>query len=175
MHCLAAFILRRPPSHFELANVFGFEFRDRRLPAKKIAPASNPNTSPPPPSRLSMPTDIKVVDISDPSKIKELLEEERRGNAPRRDSVDDLAVTDGESDPDDDEDMGRIARLLFSTFSTLTYLVPLTSVHIALDIIVHQQYAQDVDAVEIAARAGTAALGKPPSPSPPNTFYLGGI
>ena len=112
-----------------------------------------------------MPTDIKVVDISDPSKIKEFLEEEQRGNAPRRDSVDDdVAVTDGESDPDDDEDMGRIARLLFSTFSTLTYLVPLTSVHIAMDIIVHQQYAQDVDAVEIAARAGTAALGKPPRP-----------
>jgi len=112
-----------------------------------------------------MPTDIKVVDISDPSKIKEFLEEEQRGNAPRRDSVDDVAVTDGGTDPDDDdEDMGRIASLLFSTFSTLTYLVPLTSVHIAMDIIVHQQYAQDVDAVEIAARAGTAALGKPPRP-----------
>jgi len=108
-----------------------------------------------------MPTDIKVVDISDPSKIKEFLEEERQGNAPGRDSVDDVAVTDAGSDADDDEDMGRIARLLFSTFSTLTYLAPLTSVHIALDIIVHQQYAQDVDAVEIAARAGTAALGNP--------------
>jgi hypothetical protein len=43
-------------------------------------------------------------------------------------------------------------------------LVPLTSVHIAMDILVHQQYAQEVDAVEIAARAGTAALGTPNSP-----------
>jgi hypothetical protein len=41
----------------------------------------------------------------------------------------------------------------------LTFLVPLVSTHIALDIIVHDQYAQDVDIVEIAARAVTAALG----------------
>lgn len=105
-----------------------------------------------------MSTEFKVVDISDPSKIKEFLEEEGK-NGRKRDNEDDYAVTEAGSDDEDEEELGPVASLLFSTFSTLTLLVPLTSVHVALDIIVHQQYAQDVDAVEITARAGTAALG----------------
>ena len=118
-----------------------------------------------------MSTPYKVVDISDPAKIKEFLEEEQ--GRKRTDSIDDYAVTDAgsELDDDDDEELGIIPRLLFSTFSTLTLLVPLTSVHIAMDILVHQQYAQDVDAVEIAARAATAALGTPEPP--PSAFVRG--
>jgi hypothetical protein len=115
-------------------------------------------------------SEFKVVDISDPSKITEFLEHEEKqqqqGKSKTRGSVDDHAAPDEGTDEHDDEELGAVARLLFTTFSTLTLLVPLTSVHIAMDIIVHQQYAQDVDAVEIAARAGTAALGKrPASPS----------
>jgi hypothetical protein len=111
-----------------------------------------------------MSTEYKVVDISDPVKIKELLEEEK--GRKRSDSVDDYAVTDAGSEADDeDEELGLVPRLLFSTFSTLTLLVPLTSVHVAMDILVHQQYAQEVDAVEIAARAATAALGTKPRPT----------
>jgi hypothetical protein len=107
-----------------------------------------------------MSTPYKVVDISDPAKIKEFLEEEQPRK--RSDSIDDYAVTDAGSEPDDEEDLGFVPQLLFSTFSTLTLLVPLTSVHIAMDILVHQQYVQEVNAVEIAARAGTAALGTHP-------------
>jgi hypothetical protein len=109
-----------------------------------------------------MSTPYKVVDISDPAKIKEFLEEEQPRK--RSDSIDDYAVTDAGSEPDDEEDLGFVPQLLFSTFSTLTLLVPLTSVHIAMDILVHQQYVQEVNAVEIAARAGTAALGTHPEP-----------
>ena len=94
---------------------------------------------------------ISVVDISDPNKIQELVND------------DDQAINNevgGDDDPDfDDSDDGIVPRILFGTLSSLTILVPLVSVHIALDIIVHQQYAQEVDVVEIAARAGTAAIG----------------
>jgi hypothetical protein len=94
---------------------------------------------------------ISVVDISDPKKIQELVNDNDHETK---------SGVDGDSDSDsDDSELGVVPRLLFSTFSTLTLLIPLLSVHIALDIIVHQQYAQDVDVVEIAARAGTAAIG----------------
>ena len=95
---------------------------------------------------------ISVVDISDPNKIQELVDNDDR-------AIKEDVKGDNDSDSDDSDD-GLVPRILLSTFSSLAILVPLISVHIALDIIVHQQYAQDVDVVEIAARAGTAAIGK---------------
>lgn len=97
---------------------------------------------------------VSVVDISDPNKITEILEGESKEATQEHSDA-----SGEEEDDDDDEEDGVIPRLLFSVFSTLTILVPLVSVHVALDIIVHQQYAQSVDAVEIAARGATAALG----------------
>lgn len=95
---------------------------------------------------------ISVVDISDSNNIQELL---------NKDDHETKSNVEGDNDSDsDDSELGVVPRLLFSTFSTLTLLIPLVSVHIALDIIVHQQYAQDVDVIEIAARAGTAAIGR---------------
>ena len=109
--------------------------------------------------------DVSIVDISDPNNIQELLTDVGDDRL-REDEADVLKNNDDDDDDDDDdndddeeEELGLIPRLLFGTFSTLTILVPLVSTHIALDIIVHQQYAQDFDAVEIAARAATAALG----------------
>ena len=99
-------------------------------------------------------TKISVVDISDPDKIQEILSGE--GELEKKHAAMESDNDDGDSD---DEDSGIIPRLLFGTLSTVTILVPLVSVHIALDIMVHQQYAEDFDAVEIAARAGTAAIG----------------
>lgn len=101
---------------------------------------------------------VSVVDISDPNKIQEIFDDddeegEKKGNV--------VVDADSDGEEDDDEDLGVVPRILFSTFSTLTILIPLLSVHIALDIIVHQQYAQDFDVVEIAARAATAAIGTP--------------
>ena|SRR5271167_30699 len=94
---------------------------------------------------------ISVVDISDSSKLQELFND---------DGHDTRADVEGDSDSDsDNSELGIVPKLLFSTFSTLTLLIPLISVHIALDIIVHQQYAQEVDYIEIAARAGTATIG----------------
>ena len=93
---------------------------------------------------------VSVVDISDSNKIQELIDKDD----PVAD--DETAESDAESDT---SELGIVPRLFFSTFSALTLLVPLVSVHVALDIIVHQQYAQDLDVVEIAARAGTAAIG----------------
>lgn len=98
---------------------------------------------------------ISVVDISDSSKIQELVDDDGHNTG---------ADVDGDSDSDDSE-LGVVPKLLFSTFSTLILLIPLISVHIALDIIVHQQYAQDVDYIEVAARAGTAAIGTLSRPS----------
>ena len=95
---------------------------------------------------------ISVVDISDPNKIQELVDNDDR-------AIKEDVKGDNDSDSDDSDD-GIVPRILLSTFSSLAILVPLISVHIALDIIVHQQYAQEVDIVEIAARAGTAAIGK---------------
>jgi hypothetical protein len=93
---------------------------------------------------------VSVVDISDPDKIQELLDG----------AEDDAKSSDTVSDAgSDDSELGVVPQLLFSTFSTLTILVPLVSTHVALDIIVHQQYAQDIDYVEISWRAATAALG----------------
>ena len=97
-----------------------------------------------------------MVDISDPNKIKEIFDDDEEETA--RSNV----AVDADSDDDDDEELGIVPRVLFSTISTLTILIPLVSVHIALDIIVHQQYAQDFDVVEIAARAATAAIGPIP-------------
>jgi len=96
---------------------------------------------------------VSVVDISDPNKIKEIFNDDEVETTKKGVAI------DTNSDDDDDEDLGLVPRILFSTFSTLTILIPLISVHIALDIIVHQQYAQDFDVVEIAARAATAAIG----------------
>jgi len=101
---------------------------------------------------------VSVVDISDPNKITEILDGESK------EAIQEPNDTSGEEEDDDDDDDndeedGVIPRLLFGVFSTSTILVPLVSVHVALDIIVHQQYAQSVDAVEIAARGATAALG----------------
>jgi hypothetical protein len=94
---------------------------------------------------------ISVVDISDPNKIQELVDDD---NQVIKNDV------EGNNDSDsDDSDDGIVPQILFSTFSSLAILVPLISVHIALDIIVHQQYAQDLDVVEIASRAGTASIG----------------
>ena len=98
---------------------------------------------------------VSVVDISDPNKIKEIFNDDEEETTKNDVAVD----TDSDNDSDDDEELGIVPRILFSTFSTLTILIPLISVHIALDIIVHQQYAQDFDVVEIAARAATAAIG----------------
>jgi len=98
-------------------------------------------------------TKVSVVDISDPDKITEILDGETE-EPPKKTTKD-----QEDEDESDDEEDGVVPRLLFSTLSTLMMLVPLTSVHIGLDIIVHQQYAQSVDAVEIATRAATAALG----------------
>jgi len=98
---------------------------------------------------------VSVVDISDPNKIQEILADE---DIPEENSVTPDAGTDSDAESDGFE-LGIVPRLFFSTFSTLTILVPLISTHIALDIIVHQQYAQDFDIVQIAARAGTAAVG----------------
>jgi hypothetical protein len=89
---------------------------------------------------------ISVVDISDPDRFQEIYNEDNE-------KVEDID-SNGEG-----EDLGLVPRIIFSTLSTLTILVPLVSVHIALDILVHQQYAQDVDILEIAARAATAAIG----------------
>ena len=94
-----------------------------------------------------------MVDISDPNKIQEIFDHEEEETTKRGVSI------NSDSDDDDDEELGIVPRIMFSTFSTLTILIPLVSVHIALDIIVHQQYAQDFDVVEIAARAATAAIG----------------
>jgi hypothetical protein len=96
---------------------------------------------------------VSVVDIGDSSKIQEILDND--------DSIgtDRMAESDAESVDSNDSELGVVPRLLLSTFSTLMILVPLVSTHIALDMIVHQQYAQDFDVVEIAARAGTAAIG----------------
>lgn len=91
-----------------------------------------------------------IVDIRDGHKIQELLDE------------DDEAVERGStvsSNDSDESELGVVPQLFFSAFSTLTFLVPLVSAHIALDIIVHQQYAQDFDVVNISLRAGTAAVG----------------
>ena len=96
---------------------------------------------------------VSVVDISDPHKIQEIFNDDEVDTTKK-----DVAI-DSDTDSDEDEDLGLVPRILFSTFSTLTLLIPLISVHIALDIIVHQQYAQDFDVVEIAARAATAAIG----------------
>lgn len=96
---------------------------------------------------------ISVVDISDSDKIQEILNDDDSI------TVDNTLESDAESDESDDSELGVVPRLLFSTFSTLTILIPLVSTHIALDMIVHQQYAEDFDVVEIAMRAGTAALG----------------
>jgi len=101
---------------------------------------------------------VSVVDISDPNKIQEIFDQDSE----QEDKDKDVSVnvdSDQDEDDDDDEDLGIVPRILFSTFSTLTILIPLISVHVALDIIVHQQYAQDFDVVEIAARAATAAIG----------------
>jgi hypothetical protein len=96
---------------------------------------------------------ISVVDISNSDKIQEIL-----------DNDDPITVahaveSDAESEESEESELGVVPQLLFSTFSTLTILVPLVATHVALDMIVHQQYAEDVDVVEIAMRAGTAALG----------------
>ena len=96
-------------------------------------------------------TKVSVVDISDASKLQEIIDGD---GADGNDNE-----SDAGSDGSDLEELGLVPRLFFSTFSMLTFLVPLVSTHIALDIIVHDQYAQDVDIVEIAARAATAALG----------------
>jgi hypothetical protein len=96
---------------------------------------------------------VSIVDISDPKKIQELLDDAED------EQTDDEAETSSDTDSEDESDLTVVQRLLFGTFSTLTLLVPLVSTHIALDIIVHQQYAQDFDVVEIAARAGTASIG----------------
>ena len=95
---------------------------------------------------------VSVVDISDADRFQEIYND--------NDDERDTAENQNESNSDDeDEELGLIPRVIFSTFSTLTLLVPLVSVHIALDIIVHQQYAQEVGFLEIAARAATAAIG----------------
>jgi hypothetical protein len=96
---------------------------------------------------------VSVVDISDSSKIQEILDNDNSI------ITDGMANSDAESVDSNDSELGVVPKLLFSTFSTLMILVPLVSTHIALDMIVHQQYAQDFDVVEIAARAGTAAIG----------------
>jgi hypothetical protein len=105
----------------------------------------------------SMPK-ISVVDISDGNNIKELLDDEKDDSDTDADSdvASDLSDL---SDLSDESELGVVPRLFFTTFSTLTLLVPLVSAHIALDIIVHEQYSQDFDVIEIAARAVTAALG----------------
>jgi hypothetical protein len=96
---------------------------------------------------------VSVLDISDSNKIQEILDNDTSIITDR------TAESDAESVDSNDSELGVVPRLLFSTFSTLMILVPLVSTHIALDMIVHQQYAQDLDVVEIAARAGTAAIG----------------
>jgi hypothetical protein len=96
---------------------------------------------------------VSVVDISDGNKIQELVNDDD-------DTVDlDNDNAESVSSDDSDEELGVVPRLFFNMFSTLTMFVPLVSVHIALDILVHQQYSQDFDVVEIASRAGTAAIG----------------
>jgi hypothetical protein len=92
---------------------------------------------------------VSVVDISDAERFQEIYKDDQKDNSQNE-----------ESDSDDsDEDLGIVPRILFSTFETLSLLVPLVSVHIALDIIVHQQYAQEFNTLEIAARAATASIG----------------
>ena len=94
---------------------------------------------------------VSIVDITHANKIQELIDDDS--------STKDVDESDdGEDVEDTIENLGLIPRLFFSTFSMLTFLVPLVSTHVALDIIVHQQYAQDMDVVEIAMRAATAAL-----------------
>ena len=112
---------------------------------------------------------VSVVDISDPNKIKEIFNDDEEET-----TKNDVAI-DTDSDSDDDEDLGIVPRILFSTFSTLTILIPLISVHIALDIIIHQQYAQDFDVVEIAARAATAAIGTLLTANTLTRFYSSSI
>jgi hypothetical protein len=96
---------------------------------------------------------VSVVDISDGNKIQELVNDGDDTVDPDNDNAESV------SSDDSDEELGVVPRLFFNMFSTLTMLVPLVSVHIALDILVHQQYSQDFDVVEIASRAGTAAIG----------------
>ena len=101
---------------------------------------------------------LSVVDITDPNKIQEILDDELNDQTDKE--------SDAGSDASDMSDLGIVPRLFFSTFSMLTFLVPLVSTHIALDIIVHKQYAQDNDVVEITLRAVTAAIGISRCPPP---------
>ena len=100
---------------------------------------------------------VKVVDISDPNRFQEIFDDEDEP----QDKNERPNVESDSDEESDDVELGLLPRLFFTTFSTFTILVPLVSTHIALDIIVHQQYAQDFDNVEIAARAGTVAIGMP--------------
>lgn len=108
------------------------------------------------PVDISMPK-VKVVDISDPNRFQEILDDVEEP----RDKNERPNVESDSDEESDDVELGLVPRLFFTTFSTLTILVPLVSTHIALDIIVHQQYAQDFDSVEIVARAGTVVIGMP--------------
>lgn len=98
---------------------------------------------------------VSVVDISDGNKFKELLDDEQDDDYTDTDSEVDSIV----SDVSDESELGVVPQLFFSSFSMLTLLVPLVSTHIALDIIVHEQYSQDFDVIEIAGRAVTSAIG----------------
>jgi hypothetical protein len=100
---------------------------------------------------------LSVVDITDPNKIQEILDEELNDQSDNE--------SDAGSEASEISELGIVPRLFFSTFSMLTFLVPLVSTHIALDIIVHQQYAQDNDVVEITLRAATAGIGIPSLPA----------
>ena len=108
---------------------------------------------------------VSVVDISNPSNFQTLKDfssleptiiQEITANTNAKTEENDAGDAESE-DPEEIE--GLIPRLLFSTFNTLTILVPLVSTHVALDVIVHQQYAQDFDILEIVWRAITAAIG----------------
>jgi hypothetical protein len=99
---------------------------------------------------------VSVVDISDPNKIQEILNNDDVDT----DNTAERSEDGGEDDDNDDD--GIIPRLLFNTFSSLSLLTPLVSTHIALDILVHRQYAQSVDAIDIFSRSVTAAIGSTP-------------
>lgn len=60
---------------------------------------------------------ISVVDISDPNKLQELVDDDDQ-------VINNGVERDNDSDSDDSDD-GVVPRILFSTFSSLTILVPL--------------------------------------------------
>lgn len=110
----------------------------------------------------SGPTEKTLLQLAEERELFKLADAKQRSNSNSRQRQSPETEEDDPSDEQHDDGLSLTAERVMET---LLYSVTLTILHFTLDVLVQQQYAEDIDWYNIAERTTQALMGALPSAS----------